>query len=300
MIVYENGQREVFKENTTQPEVDKPKVIAPVIATEVPATPEVKPEEVTITKEKSNKSKSKANNEFSPNVQFGITAGFNLSSARYNYKDKDVQPVGSVLFGPAGGFTVNFHFVEKFAIQTGIYYMGKGDKLNLEKSYSKTLKEQYPGRDTKIDGSFKSVLGYLQIPVSFNFMISMGGKDDFVVIGPGAYFAYGIFGKEKPDFSISVKNNGTWTKVYEDHDVSNVKFVSMVPSDTEANTVYVKGIDMGAVINIGFKSKKLMVSSITSIGLVNSRPDKVDSDYNPDNEKVKSLCGTIAVTYFFN
>ncbi len=295
MIVYENGRREVFKKKTTDNVITETPDIVPVVSPVVVAPTESKPKANV-----NNNPKPGASNEFSPNIQFGITAGFNISSARYNYKNKEVQPTGSVIIGPMGGFTISFHIAEKFDIQTGIYYMSKGDKLDLEKSYSKVLNEQYPGQDTKIDGSFKSKLGYLQIPVTFNFMIPVGGSGNYVVVGPGVYFAYGIWGKEKPDFTVNVENHGTWTKVYENHETSNVKFVSTVPSQTEDNTVYVKGIDIGAVINIGIKSNKWMLSSITSIGLINTRPNKTDSSYNPDDEKVKTLCGTIALTYFFN
>lgn len=105
---------------------------------------------------------------------------------------------------------------------------------------------------------------------------------------------------EKTDFSISVKDQGSWVKVYEDNEDSNVKFVGTVPSEIEDNTVYVKSTDMGFVFNIGFKSKRFMLSSITSIGLVNTRPNKTDSDYNPDDEKVKIICGIIAFTFFLN
>ncbi len=298
MIVYENGHREVYKKKENSTTVEP--AVVPVVAPVIDKPSEVKQESGTSKNDPKKESNQSINSEFSPNIQFGITAGFNISSARYNYKNKDAQPTGGVLLGFMGGMTVNFHIAKKFGIQTGLYYMGKGDNLNLEKSYSKALSEQYPGQETKIDGSFKNVLGYLQIPVSFNFAIPMGGTDNYVYVGPGAYFAYGIYGKEKPDFSVSVKSHGTWTKVYEDHDVSNVKFVSTVPSEIEKNTKYVKGMDLGAIINIGIKSKKLMVSSITSIGLVNTRPDKTDSSYNPDDEKVKTLCGSIAFTYFFN
>ena len=105
---------------------------------------------------------------------------------------------------------------------------------------------------------------------------------------------------EKTDFSISVKDQGSWVKVYEDNEDSNVKFVGTVPSEIEDNTVYVKSTDMGFVFNIGFKSKRFMLSSITSIGLVNTRPNKTDSDYNHDDEKVKTICCIIAFTFFLN
>lgn len=39
-------------------------------------------------------------------------------------------------------------------------------------------------------------------PLTFNFVIPLQGKNNVVLIGPGAYFAYAVAGKEKADYTI--------------------------------------------------------------------------------------------------
>lgn len=286
MVVYENGEREVFKKNEVVQEIQQP-LVQP--AQEQPKQPQNQYQQPQQPQTKSQKS-------YQSNVQIGITAGLGLASASYNYSDKDAQPTGGPLLSPMGGLTFNFGVSDKFAIQTGLYYMQKGDKVNLEKTYQKF----YPGKEIKTQGSFKSILSYIEIPLTFNFIIPYGNSGSGVLIGPGAFFAYGIAGKEKSDYTVEVQDHGQWEKVADVKHEYTVKFVSTVPAETADETVYIKGSDMGLVFNIALKNKRFMLSSITSIGLVNTRPDKVDSDYNPDDEKVKSICGYISLTYFFN
>lgn len=291
MIVYENGQKEVFKNKVVHQEDPSNNNIVPITTAveiaDIPPAPANKPPA------------PKNLGEFQSSVQFGITAGFNIASAYYNYEDNNAQPVGGILFAPAGGLTVSLNITKKFAIQSGVYYMGKGDNINLEKTYEDYLAIKYPGKDTKIDGYFKNVLGYIQIPVTFNFVIPLN-KSTVLHIGPGAYFALGIFGKQKADYTISVAEHGQWYKVEDVKSTVNVKFYNTIPSSTEENTVYTKRTDMGAVLNIGIKDRKFMLSSITSIGLINTRPNKTDSNYDPSKEKTKTICGSIVLTYFFN
>jgi hypothetical protein len=107
-------------------------------------------------------------------LKLGLKGGFNGSTFSgdnsYEYKA-----------GFAAGGLLNYGFTDNFAVQAELLYSQKG-----------ASQESYPylsGSTLKTDGTFKTTLGYIDVPILAKYTIGDDGKGFFLELGPQGSFA---------------------------------------------------------------------------------------------------------------
>lgn len=108
-------------------------------------------------------------------IKVGLKGGFNGST----FSGADSKGSEYKAGFAAGGF-VNFGVSDNFSIQPELLYSQKGASQD---GYS------YPsGTTTKNDGTAKTTLGYLDVPIMLRYNIGEDGKGFFVEVGPQGSF----------------------------------------------------------------------------------------------------------------
>ena len=118
-------------------------------------------------------------------LTFGVRAGFNLSKffedgIGWRYR-----------FGYQAGVEVDVNLVRSLSINTGLYYIQKGYKMEIELGPSYIQKFE-----------FKPV--YLEIPLALSYRIRLSDSSQFQ-LNAGGYFAYGIKSSDESFFNGDFK-----------------------------------------------------------------------------------------------
>ena len=134
---------------------------------------------------------------------FGVRAGANLSTLGV---DDDYYDYYKNRWGFHGGFVIDYNIVKSFAVETGLFYTGKGAKYDKERSYYSYYKDE----------SLK--FNYLQIPILAELRLPVS-DDASVQVKGGGYFGYLINEPEtlkvkKPDIGIIFGAGISYKKVY--------------------------------------------------------------------------------------
>lgn len=128
----------------------------------------------------------------STNAQMSISpeVGVNLANIAGDNSDNN-----KMLLGIKGGVNFNFPISDNLYIAPGIFYNGKGTKVNNEQTILTTT--------VKTEG--KSSLGYIEVPINVLYRYPIG--DGALMINAGPYVAYGIAGKNKFDVTTTIGSN---------------------------------------------------------------------------------------------
>lgn len=108
-------------------------------------------------------------------IKVGLKGGFNGST----FSGADSKGSEYKAGFAAGGF-VNFGVSDNFSIQPELLYSQKGASIDGFPYQS--------GTSFKTDGTYKSTLGYLDVPIMFRYNIGEDGKGFFVELGPQGSF----------------------------------------------------------------------------------------------------------------
>ncbi len=127
-------------------------------------------------------------------VSLGVQATGNLSSAKLEFPEGPDFTKKSV-FGPGGGFVVDYAVNEKFALRSGLNFLQHGVKIN-------STEVQDGIGEFQIEA--KTKLNYLQIPVYALYTNELSVAKIF--IGAGPYANYGISGKSKLTYTLTDEN----------------------------------------------------------------------------------------------
>jgi len=118
-------------------------------------------------------------------LTFGVRAGFNLSK----FIDDDLE--WRYRFGYQAGVEADINLVRSLSINTGLYYIQKGFKMELEYGSSYTQKYEY-----------KPV--YLEVPLALSYRIKLSDSSQFQ-LNAGGYFAYGLKNSDENFFKGNYK-----------------------------------------------------------------------------------------------
>lgn len=118
-------------------------------------------------------------------LTFGVRAGFNLSK----FIDNDLE--WRYRFGYQAGVEADINLVRSLSINTGLYYIQKGFKMELEYGSSYTQKYEY-----------KPV--YLEVPLALSYRIKLSDSSQFQ-LNAGGYFAYGLKNSDENFFKGDYK-----------------------------------------------------------------------------------------------
>ncbi|GGE96038.1 porin family protein [Hymenobacter cavernae] len=217
----------------------------------------------------------------SAQVSFGPRVGLNVSKISYELSEATKKagikkPDSKLVFGPQIGLAVNAQF-GNLALQPAILFTMKGDKLE---SGGSSLTSSYKNEETLR-------LRYAEIPVSLVYSTN-GAKGGFQVFA-GPYVAFGLSGtvKGKSTYTYSAQ---TGTDSYKD----DVKFAS---KEGSSNKYYVRGLDAGANLGIGYKVDGTQIQLSYGLGLSNLTPD--NSAGNGSEDKVRNRVVQLTFGYFF-
>lgn len=108
-------------------------------------------------------------------VKYGLKGGFNGST--FSGADSKGSEYKA---GFAAGAFLNFGLSDNFSVQPEFLYSQKGASVDNQPYFS--------GTALKTDGTAKTTLGYLDIPIMFRYNIGEDGKGFFVEVGPQGSF----------------------------------------------------------------------------------------------------------------
>ena len=108
-------------------------------------------------------------------IKVGLKGGFNGSTFSGSDSKGSEYKAGFA----AGGF-VNFGVSDNFSIQPELLYSQKGASQDGVSYLS--------GTTVKTDGTAKTTLGYLDVPIMFRYNIGQDGKGFFIEVGPQGSF----------------------------------------------------------------------------------------------------------------
>jgi hypothetical protein len=231
----------------------------------------------------------------------GIAAGGSMATNFYNYGTLGGEPPAGLLPLPAGGLTFDFESKRSFSFLIGLYFKGKGDKIDMADYVAGWTFPQNPGSTIRAEssGSIKTSVYWVELPLVLTWNI---GRPNRVQFGLGPYAAYGIMGKEKSDFSIKYYlENQLYTEetVNESKDVVLVNFLADSEADEAARQM--NRVDYGLYVLLGFKMPPFALTLSSSIGFANLNPLTGDDLFSTSkSEKViKSFTPSLTFTYFF-
>lgn len=218
-------------------------------------------------------------------ISFGPKVGLNLAKCSFNFKESSEEPDVKMRMAPLVGIAINFQFTDALALQSGLFFTGKGTAFDLEKMAPE---------DVDIDGYMRFSTSYLEIPVNVAYGIAIGESQIQIFVGP--YLAYGIMGKQKWDFTVKYDGDSDTEK-----DDIKIKFKNKIDeSDDEEDTMYLTALNFGLGFGLGFKTGPILINAGYELGLTNLTP-KWGGDGEDDRDDYKITNGVINVSasYFF-
>ena len=306
MIVYENGQREVFQNADEPPPVveDPPEIPKnEEIKTEIPHQPKVLdiPEETKAPDQEKELLRTPASEEqIRSKFSLGISAGITGATGIYDYKVGPNPPVESVRPAPMGGVLVGYEPFKWLFLQSGLYYKGKGDQIDVGEWARSFEFPQGVSIDITADGegSITNTIGYLEWHLVPNFILSPN-KPNKWMLGVGGYLGMGLHGKEKKDYTIFYYYDFYTSEndvVLEDRDI---EFVNLFPTDNDPQKKYVNRFDYGLYFNLGIDFGNYQIGGSATLGLNDLEPD-MDTFFgsSPNLSSTRNLTGSLYFTYY--
>ncbi len=177
-------------------------------------------------------------------IQFSIQAGLNNSAGIVN----DAHEIRFRTGYHIGGL-VNYSFISKFSLQTGLLLTEKGGKFVGLNSGN------YIGGTPDYKHVFKAL--YLKVPFSVIYIKKITEKLN-VMFGVGTYFAYGISGKSRIDV------NGVYL------DGTNFRKWNTFIIDSRYVDESLKRFDTGIILNCQLEYNKIFLGIGLEKGLLNT------------------------------
>jgi hypothetical protein len=173
-------------------------------------------------------------------TRFGILGGVNYQ----NMTGKDnlgEKLTGKGITGFHAGVNAQIPIAPEFYFQPGLLFSTKGSNME--------------------ENGFNSVtkLSYIELPLNLVYKGTLG--NGAIMLGFGPYVGYGIKGK--------VTNSGTNIDI-----TSDVKFQNTIETSDPLTSVYLKGLDIGGNIFVGYEmSNGIFLQLNTQYGMVNISPE---------------------------
>ena len=232
-------------------------------------------------------------------ISFQVQAGLNLSqitSPDADLESMDLDGAANYKDGVKPGFNIGFRFDYQFndyvAVQTGLSYTMKGEKIKLSDEEGTEIGEL----------KTKTTIHYWEIPILAGARYSI--NDDIQLqFNTGPYIAIGIAGKSKTkDVYTDTEDNFTdteksWCQVFGDPEKDEEKL-----KDDETTAMGCKRFDMGWKFELGVDIKNYYVGLAYDLGFVditNSKAKKAAKEFGDNYEPMKNRNFSINVGYRF-
>ena len=180
---------------------------------------------------------------------FGIKGGANFASVSISQEGSSASYGTGTLTNFSAGVFADLPLSERFSVQPGLFYSGKGYKVNLNFGFGSEM-------DFNAESSLK--ISYVQLPV--NFLYNAELKFGKLFFGAGPFLAAAIKAKGKASGNIEVDIDG---EVISDSDATSEDLEIGSNGD-------IKRLDYGATGLIGLKfNNGLLLSANYDYGLAN-------------------------------
>jgi hypothetical protein len=201
-------------------------------------------------------------------MRFGVLGGVNFQ----NLNGKDYsgdQLENDMIIGFHAGVNVLIPIAPEFYFQPGLLFSTKGAKNVSEvlgTTFTTTIK-----------------LSYVELPLNLVYRGAL--SNGFVLVGFGPYIGYGIGGKRTIEGGpVTVEND--------------IVFQSVVETDDEPTTPYLKAFDAGANVFAGYEmASGIFVQLNAQLGLLNINPE--DKRITDDKSSIKNTGFGLSLGYRF-
>lgn len=239
-------------------------------------------------------------------VKFGIKAGGNLCKMKFDIdKDYGDEPELKSKLGFHAGLITDIPLMdESLSLQPAFLFSNKGYSLDVKES----IEDEFDNIDIDdFEGYMRYNYYYVEVPI--NLVYKIHGFQ----VSAGPYFAVGIFGTMKMDFSFEVAGQKFDNDDFFDEDKYYLKPVFGTVDD-DAYEDYLddediadlfRAFDCGLNIGVGYQLKNILFNIGYSWGLSNMTPKydadeyDMDEDYT-ENVVQKNRVFSFSVAVFFN
>jgi len=222
------------------------------------------------------------NSQMQAQVKFGVKAGLNMANISQNFEDSDNEMATKMRFAYHFGGVVSFGFGDIVQLQTGILYSSKGGNIDLEDEF---------GSDVEVDGYYRYILHFVEIPANFIFGLPAGFQ---VYAGP--YVAVGLGGREKWDYTAK-------SDTYELSAKGDIKlkpvFGKVGEGDLGDDEDAFYALDFGLNFGIGYEVGPVLIHTGYSLGLGNMFAESEGSDMARKDNRLSNRVFTLSVCFVF-
>lgn len=208
------------------------------------------------------------NEQTEQKIIVGPRVGLNVSTLSTSNleMDNDKSKIGFNV-----GVAVEFPIVRSFYINSGLFYTTKG------------IKFEDSGSDWSEKETFNA--GYLELPVYASYRLNFAEASQ-LQINFGPYFAYGVNGKVKYEYSDS--------EYPEDNEKVDYDLFGVADDSSDEYKAGIKRFDCGLGIGLGYTLHKVYLGINYQFGLVNIADKKAWG-----NGKIKNSNFNISIGYNF-
>ena len=241
-------------------------------------------------------------------VKFGIKAGGNLCNMKFDIdRDYADEPDTKTKMGFHIGLITDIPLLEStLSLQPALLFSNKGYSVDFEKMLDDEFDDIGVDMDD-FEGYLRLNYNYIELPVNLVY------KNSGFQISAGPYFAVGIGGNLKHDFSFEADGEDFDSDDLFDEDsyklqpvfgkVDDDKYEDFL-DDEDVIELY-RAFDFGLNLGVGYQVKSVLFNVGYSFGLTNLTPKYDADDYDMDEDYTENVIQknrvfTFSVSYFFN
>ncbi len=238
-------------------------------------------------------------------IRYGARIGLNVMGMRNNISNNDVLAFFSPnhdlpytldvhkKLGATLGVSVEIPILKNLWINTGLYYVATGVKMNFKQDFSKTHE------DYLVEPRVNLTMHNIRIPAQASYRYTFKNKYELQVnLGP--YFAYGVAGKASVKDDVDGTSMGSFDLTGNPNKIDPDRSEFKILGNERINTAkgnYINPFDMGIAFGAGVTfSQKYFAGFNYDAGLVNVNGKRA---HGFSHNKVKNHSFTLVVGYNF-
>jgi len=241
-------------------------------------------------------------------IKIGIKVGGNLNNMKFDIdRDYGDEPETKSKIGFHIGVITDITLLENtLSLQPALLFSNKGYSLDMKEM----LDDEFDDYGVDMDdykGYARMNYNYIELPINLVY------KNSGFQISAGPYFAIGIGGSFKHDFSFEADGEDFDSDDFFDEDSYKIQPVfgkvddniyEDYLDDEDVIELY-RAFDFGLNLGVGYQVKNVLFNIGYSFGLTNLTPEYDADDYDMDEDYTENVIQknrvlTFSVSYFFN
>ena len=246
-------------------------------------------------------------------VKIGIKAGGNLNNMKFDIdRDYGDEPETKTKMGFHIGLITDIPLLEStLSLQPALLFSNKGYSVDMEEMLDDAF-DDYGVDIDDYEGYVRLNYNYIELPINLVY------KNSGFQVSAGPYFAVGIGGSFKHDFSFEADGEDFDGEDFDSDDFFDEDSYKLKPvfgevdddmyedylDDEDIIELY-RAFDFGLNIGVGYQVKSVLFNVGYSFGLTNLTPKYDAYDYDMDEDYTENVIQknrvfTFSVSYFFN